>query len=69
MEHADSPSDIDSTASERIVVESKGLESGALGMFALRIARDPGSPPSTHGRAGPRARLLAQLSGHPTFPP
>jgi amino acid transporter len=34
MEHVDSPSDIDSTASERIVVESKGLESGALGMFA-----------------------------------
>jgi hypothetical protein len=34
MEHVDSPSDIDSTASERIVVESRGLESGALGMFA-----------------------------------
>jgi amino acid transporter len=34
LSHPDSPTDIDSTASERIVVESKGLESGALGMFS-----------------------------------
>ena len=34
MDQVDSPSDIDSSASERIVVESKGLESNALGMFA-----------------------------------